>query len=137
MNTNEQQAPYVVFDGTCGLCNRFVVFALRRDRSRTLRFVSNHSAKAQELLSSAGLTGLEAETVVVFDSGRIMLRSSAMLFVASKLCWPWRAAVVFRAVPRFLRDAVYKLVSRNRIRLFGRVGECELLPPELRERIIE
>ncbi len=135
--TSQEQAPYVIFDGTCGFCNRFVVFALRRDRSGSLCFVSNHSAKARELLSEAGLTGIDAETVVVFCEGRAMLRSSAMLFVASKLTWPWRWMAAFRIVPRFLRDAVYGIVSRNRLKIFGKVEECALLPPELRSRIIE
>ena len=60
-----------------------------------------------------------------------------MLFVASKLTWPWRWMAAFRIVPRFLRDAAYRVVSRNRLKIFGKVEECALLPAELRSRIIE
>ncbi len=135
--TQQAQGPYVIFDGTCGLCNRFVVFALRRDRSQTLRFVSNHSSVAQQLLASVNLVGADAETVVVVESNRALVRSSAMIFVASHLGWPWSMVAAFRLVPRFLRDWGYSLVSRNRIAFFGRVEECALVPAELRQRIIE
>lgn len=128
---------YVIFNGTCGLCNRFVVFALRRERRESLRFVSNHSALAQQLLTSVGLVGADAETIVVIDGGRALVRSSAMLLVMSQLRWPWKAAVVLRIVPRCLRDCGYSLVSRNRLRIFGAVKECSLLSAELRSRIIE
>ncbi len=135
--TEQAQGPYVIFDGTCGLCNRFVVFALRRDRSQALRFVSNHSSVAQQLLASVNLAGADAQTVVVVKGGEALVRSSAMIFVASRLGWPWSILAVFRFVPRFLRDWGYSLVARNRIAIFGRVGECALVPAELRQRIIE
>ena len=135
--TEQAQGPYVIFDGTCGLCNRFVVFALRRDRSQTLRFVSNHSSVAQQLLASVNLVGADAQTVVVVEGSEALVRSSAMIFVASRLGWPWSILAVFRFVPRFLRDWGYSLVARNRIAIFGRVGECALVPAELRQRIIE
>ena len=135
--TEQAQGPYVIFDGTCGLCNRFVVFALRRDRSQALRFVSNHSSVAQQLLASVNLVGADAQTVVVVEGSEALVRSSAMIFVASRLGWPWSMLSVFRFVPRFLRDWGYSLVARNRIAIFGRVGECALVPAELRQRIIE
>lgn len=135
--TEQAQGPYVIFDGTCGLCNRFVVFALRRDRSQTLRFASNHSSVAQQLLASVNLVGADAHTVVVVEGGAALVRSSAIIFVASRLGWPWSMLAVFRFVPRFLRDWGYSLVARNRIAIFGRVGECALVPAELRRRIIE
>jgi len=133
----QAQGPYVIFDGTCGLCNRFVVFALRRDRSQALRFVSNHSSLAQQLLASVNLVGADAETVVVVEGDAALVRSSAMIFVASRLGWPWSMLAIFRLVPRFLRDWGYSLVARNRIAIFGRVGECARVPAELRQRIIE
>lgn len=131
------QGLYVIFNGTCGLCNRFVVFALRRESRASLWFASNHSAGAQQLLARVDLVGADAETIVVIYGDRAIVRSSAMLLVMSHLRWPWKAAAVLRIVPRFLRDWVYSIVSRNRVRIFGAVKECSLLPLELRSRIIE
>lgn len=130
-------APLVIFDGTCGLCNRFVVFAIKRNRRQPLQFMSNHSPRAQALLRARGLAGVDAETIVVINGSESLVKSDAGLFVLSHLSWPYSMARILRIIPRMLRDWGYTIVSRNRLRLFGKVGECELLQPEQRAQIIE
>jgi predicted DCC family thiol-disulfide oxidoreductase YuxK len=40
-------------------------------------------------------------------------------------------------VPRFLRDAVYTFVARNRYRWFGRTETCRVPTPALRARFLD
>jgi predicted DCC family thiol-disulfide oxidoreductase YuxK len=44
---------------------------------------------------------------------------------------------VFRILPRGLRDAMYRIVARNRYRWFGRSETCMVPTPELRARFID
>ena len=70
------------------------------------------------------------------DRARMFSRSSAALFVAGELGWPWKAAVLMR-VPRAILDRVYDVVARNRYRVFGRFEQCLTPRPEFRSRFVE
>ena len=48
----------------------------------------------------------------------------------------WRVAGLGRLLPRALRDRLYRLVARNRYRLFGRRDTCRLPDPDQRDRFI-
>jgi predicted DCC family thiol-disulfide oxidoreductase YuxK len=49
---------------------------------------------------------------------------------------PWRFASVFLAVPRPIRDLVYRFVAAIRHRIAGESNACEIPPPEIRARLI-
>mgnify|MGYP006194331533 CR=1 FL=1 len=57
----------VVFDGQCLLCNGWVQFLLRHDRSQRIRFASIQSAVGQQLLARAGLRVEGLQTLLVID----------------------------------------------------------------------
>jgi predicted DCC family thiol-disulfide oxidoreductase YuxK len=52
-----------------------------------------------------------------------------LLRVLHELGWPWRIAWVTWLMPAPLRDALYRIVARNRYRLFGKTETC-LMPPD-------
>ena len=70
------------------------------------------------------------------EGDRVRRDSDAVLAIYSGLGWPWRAMALFRLIPRFVRDAVYRLVARHRYRLFGRRETCWMPSPEQAERIL-
>jgi predicted DCC family thiol-disulfide oxidoreductase YuxK len=131
--------PLLLFDGECGLCTSSVRFILDRDRTQALRFASLQSALGRRIVSSRGLNPEELSTLVLIDeSGAMSLRSTAALRVAAEhLRFPWRAAGVLRVVPTFLRDSVYRLVARNRLRWFGTSDACQLPAPGAAERFVD
>jgi predicted DCC family thiol-disulfide oxidoreductase YuxK len=71
------------------------------------------------------------------DRARLLSRGRAALFVAGELGWPWKAAVLLRAVPAAMLDRLYDVVARNRYRVFGRFDQCLVPRPEYRRRFIE
>lgn len=133
----------VLFDGVCNLCTGSVRFLLRRDRRRRLRFASLQSPAGQALLArngvaeamGAGSGGLE--TLVVLEAGRARVRSDAALLLARRLPWPWPMLAVFLALPRPLRDALYRFVARHRYRWFGRTETCMVPTPEMTGRFLD
>ena len=40
---NEPGRPIVLYDGVCGLCDKFVQFVIRRDRAEEVRFAALQS----------------------------------------------------------------------------------------------
>ncbi|MBA2675534.1 DCC1-like thiol-disulfide oxidoreductase family protein [Ramlibacter sp.] len=118
----------VVFDAQCLLCSRWVRFLLRYDRRAIFRFASIQGAAGQALLAQAGLRAEQLDTLLLVDGQRTWRHTAAILRVLHALGWPWRAAWIGWLVPAPLRDAAYRLVARNRYRLFGRSPSC-LVPP--------
>jgi predicted DCC family thiol-disulfide oxidoreductase YuxK len=68
---------------------------------------------------------------------RMFSRSSAALFVAGELGWPWKAAVLMRVVPTAILNRVYDVVAQSRYRMFGRYEQCLTPRPEFRGRFVE
>ena len=125
----------IYYDGLCGLCDRFVQFVLKRDLAGLYRFAPLQGTTARERLPEPPDPGA-LQTVVLEAAGRFRVRSDAALAILTGLGGWWRAAALFRAIPRFLRDAVYDLIARHRSRWFGRREACRVPAPAERERFL-
>ena len=146
------------FDGECILCNGFADFVLRRDRHRAIRLATlqgetaavllpdevREDAGAQDVRSAQGgppTRDVSAApgfvSVVFWDEGGVFRKSEAVRRVLSRLGGVWRvAAVMIGLVPRGLRDAVYDVVARDRMRWFGRRAACRMPTPAERDRFL-
>jgi predicted DCC family thiol-disulfide oxidoreductase YuxK len=130
------ERPLIVFDGECVLCSANARFVLRHDKSGAFRLTTAQGALGQALYRHFGLATSGYETMLVLEGGRLLTESDAALAIAHALGWPWRAAGAFGLVPRRVRDACYRLVARNRFRLFGRRQSCFAPAAGDRDRIL-
>ena len=111
------QPATVVIDGECGLCARASHFGMRHGVPEMLRFVASQSDEGGGLLRAHGLEAAAANTMVAVVGLRAFTRSAAVVQVAKRLRWPWRAQAAMWLVPRPVRDTAYMWVSRHRKRL--------------------
>ncbi|MFD2786420.1 thiol-disulfide oxidoreductase DCC family protein [Hymenobacter rubripertinctus] len=128
----------ILFDGVCNLCNGFVQFVLEHDAGGQFRFAALQSGAGQGLLREYGLPApTEPDSVVLLADGRAYTHSAAALGILARLSGRWATlARVGRWFPRPLRDAVYRLIARNRYRWFGRQESCWLPTPALKARFL-
>ncbi|MDQ0047378.1 putative DCC family thiol-disulfide oxidoreductase YuxK [Paenibacillus polymyxa] len=126
----------VLVDGVCHFCQGAVRFIIKRDPKGTFHFGSLQSETGQELLRAGGLSTDQLDTFVLIEDGTYYTRSTAALRIAKRLRFPYPLVYVFILVPRFVRNAVYNWVARNRYRWFGKGEEdqCQIPPPEIRQR---
>ena len=140
--------PILLYDGVCGLCNRFVQFILRRDRNAIFRFASLQSAFASAILTRHHLNPSALDTVYVVvnpdsqnpneEKEHLLSRSAAALFVIKRLGNPWRsAAFLLQFLPKFLCDSAYNAIARRRYRIFGRYDTCPIPSPRDRGRFLD
>ncbi len=134
--------PIVLYDGVCGLCNGLNQFLLKRDAKDRFRFASLQSDFSNAVLKRHGANSADLDTVyVVLDHDqpgeRLLSRSDAVLCLAEQLGGIWGLGRVGRFVPRFLRDAMYKLVASNRYRLFGKYDSCMMPDPKHRDKFLD
>lgn len=134
--------PVVLYDGVCGLCNRLVQFILKRDVHDRFRFASLQSEFAATLLKRHGADSRDLDTLyVVIDHGqpseRVLMRSDAILHVVRTLGGIWKLAGAGRLLPKALRDGMYRIVARNRYRVFGKHESCMLPAPQHRQKFLD
>ena len=132
----------LLYDGACGLCDRFVRFVLARDHRRRFRFATLQGPVGRDLVAAFGRDPDRLDTVhVVVDyrseAGRVLNRSAAALFVLGQLGWPWRLATVLLRIPVAPRDWLYDRVAAHRYRLFGRHASCPAPDPRHRDRFLD
>ncbi len=126
----EPSHPIVFFDGVCGLCNRAVDFLLRIDRARRLRYAPLQGATAARLLPREAIAPDAPGSIVFRERGRLFTRSDAVLRIGVALGGLWSCVAILYAIPRPIRDFVYRWVARNRYEWFGKQDACRLPTPE-------
>lgn len=141
--------PIILYDGVCGLCNRFVRFVLRHDCRAIFRFASLQSPLAARILAAHTANPGMLDTVYVvreFDPEKppnqsqttLVSRSDAALFVLLELGGFWRAtALLLRFLPRFVLDWGYRRIAGNRYRFFGRYEVCPVPEPKVHSRFLD
>jgi predicted DCC family thiol-disulfide oxidoreductase YuxK len=125
----------IFFDGECGLCNRFVDFVIRRDKHGVYRFAPLQGIAATTMLPPSVLA--ELNTMALKTGDKILYRSDAGLQILVGLGGGWKMLAALKIFPRFVRDAVYELVSKYRYRIFGKRATCRIPTPAERALFLE
>jgi predicted DCC family thiol-disulfide oxidoreductase YuxK len=126
----------ILFDGVCNLCNASVQWVLKHDHKNLFHFAALQSEYGALVLKRFGLEPGALDTVVLADETRVFTQSDAAIEVARRLGGFWALMVVFKVVPRPIRNAVYRWVSSNRYRWFGRQEKCLLPRPEWKDKFL-
>jgi len=80
-------------------------------------FLSLYSDEGKQLLKKHGLPQDYNKSLVLIEDDKLYLKSDAALKIARRLDGIWPVFYYFRFVPRFIRDAVYDIISRHRHKL--------------------
>ena len=126
----------VLFDGVCNFCNASVNFVIGRDRNGYFKFAPLRSEIGEQLIAKHGIDTAETDSIILVEDEAAFTHSDAALRIARRLDGIWSWAYAFIVIPRSLRDLMYKLIAKNRYRLFGRRDECMLPTPEVRARFL-
>ena len=126
----------ILFDGVCNLCNGLVQFVIRRDPAGRFQFAALQSESGQALLKQHGLRTRDFDTFVYIRNGIAHTQSTAGLLVMLDLGGGWKLLYPLMFVPRFIRDAVYRVIAQNRYRVFGKQESCMIPTPELKSRFL-
>lgn len=125
--------PVIVFDGLCVFCSAHARFVLRHDRAEHFRLAAMQGEEGRALYRRFGIDPADPDTLIVVTGDRALRDSDAVLAIWRALGFPWRLLALGGLVPRAIRDPLYRLVARNRYRLFGRREQCRV--PDAADRM--
>ena len=74
---------------------------------------------------------------VLINENKVYTQSSAAIEMMRLLGGGWKYLSFLRIIPRFIRDAVYRWVARNRYKWFGKREECIIPSQDLRDRFLD
>lgn len=127
-STNDQinsllQKKIIFYDSECILCNKTVLFILKRDKKRIFRFapIGGDTFKLLELDNKFQ----HKDSVILIENEKCISESTAVLTILASLEFPWKLASLLTIVPTFIRDGIYRYIAKNRIRFFGK-GSCNI-----------
>ena len=127
----------VLYDGICGLCNRFVQHLLRQDETGVLSFAPLQGSTAEQVrIQHPGLP-VELSTVGYLRDGELLLRSRAVFAIWQDLGGAWKILAAFRFLPRFLTDLGYRAVASVRYRIWGKLDSCRIPDPDHAARFLD
>jgi len=126
----------VLFDGVCNLCNRSIQYIIRNDSKSKFIFVPFQSEAGKNLSAIQKVKTTNMESVVYLHKGNWFVKSDAALKIAFQLKGANKLFVLCWIIPKFIRDSVYMLISRNRYRWFGKRDSCMIPSEELRDRFV-
>lgn len=123
-----ENPPIVFFDGICGLCNYTVNWLLTRDPEHRLRFSPLQGTAAKTLLPTEIRDRLDS--LVLVRDGKTFIRTAAVTRILMTLGGRWSlVGALLWIIPSPLRDLGYRIVSKERYRLFGKHDTCRMPTP--------
>jgi predicted DCC family thiol-disulfide oxidoreductase YuxK len=132
-----EDGPILLFDGVCNLCSASVQFVLKRNGKENVRFASLQSEFAVKALTDSKLPSNYLNSLVLLENGKTYVKSDAALKLAKNLNGAWKLGGIFSIVPRFIRDALYDWVAKNRYKWYGKKDVCWIPEAKWKNRFIE
>ena len=128
--------PIILFyDGQCGLCIASTRLFLSLDSNRKLMFAPLQGETARKLLPSN--ISIDLNTMILYKKGEIHTKSDAAIEALLSMGGIFSIFYLLKFIPRFIRDSVYDLISKNRIRWFGRFESCRVPTKEERDQFLD
>ena len=120
------EKPIILFDGCCNLCNGAVRFVLRHSVEGTFNFIPSQSEEGEQLLKAVGIERDQMETLIFIKQDKVHEKSDATLEICRHLSGLWKFFVIFKIIPKPLRDKPYNLIAKKRYKWFGASDNCQI-----------
>ncbi len=132
----KMKQPLVLFDGICNLCTASVRFIIERDPRAKFTFAALQSQVGQTVMKKYEQDIPALSTILLIKDQKVYSRSAAVLHIARELKGAWPLLYGFIILPKFIRDAVYALIAKNRYKWFGKRKSCMVPTSDRRARFL-
>lgn len=117
----------ILYDGYCNLCNASLQFILKRDKKKVFQYYPIQSKEAELLMSKSFAEMDIPDSVILLDGGQLYTKSTAFFKIIPHLGNGYKLLMVFKIIPRRLRDIIYDWIASNRYKWFGKKEQCSVI----------
>ncbi len=117
------------------MCNQFVDILLNIDNIGTILIAPLQGKTAAKLLPPLP-NNREEWSIFYIDQGELSDQSDAFLNVCHRLGGIWSILSLFKIIPRPIRNSIYRVIARNRYRLFGKRSSCRMPNEQEKSRFL-
>ena len=111
----------IVFDGVCILCNKFFRWVLKNDRINIFSFTniqSNFYLKNKKINKSID------SILVITKNEEILYESDAVNYILKKINKLLLIRFLIIITPNFISNFFYRIIAKNRYKIFGKKDSC-------------
>ena len=127
----------IVFDGFCVLCSSTVKFLLKIDKNKLLNFTTLRTDLSTDGREETGINPSQPDSVIYIEEGHVYTESEAIVRILSRIGGIWKPmAALLGFIPRKWRDYLYRLIAKNRYRIFGQKKQCFIAPGKYADRFV-
>ncbi|WP_411213796.1 thiol-disulfide oxidoreductase DCC family protein [Terribacillus saccharophilus] len=104
----------LIYDGECNLCSNFIRFVIRINKNPRLFITDFNSNWTKENIH----VDPNVDSMIFISNDERYIYSDSIINLlksANKLFYP---LVLAKLIPRTVRDAIYRVIARNRRKLF-------------------
>jgi len=117
----------ILFDGSCALCNKFIVFVAKNDTKDCFRFMSLQDKRTPSIINLNTTHSQHFNSIVLIDKNNIKSKSNAILSILIMMPFPYNLSIIIYIIPKIIRDAVYRTIAKNRYKTFGKTDYCSII----------
>jgi predicted DCC family thiol-disulfide oxidoreductase YuxK len=133
----ELASKILLFDGVCNLCNGSVLFVIKRDKKKQIRYAAIQSEQGKMLMEKYGIEEAYLGSLIFIDEGKVYLRSTGALRLCKYLKGLWPMLYLLVIIPPFIRNFFYDTISKYRYKLFGKYETCMVPTNELKSLFLD
>lgn len=127
----------ILFDGVCNLCNASVQFVIKRDTKDVFRFVPLQSDLGNKILNHIGINREQTDSIVLYEPGKAYFyKAEAALKIINEFGGLYYLLNILQIFPKFISNAVYDYIAKNRYRWYGKQESCMMPTPELAAKFL-
>lgn len=133
----DRKKTIIVFDGICSLCNKFVLFVVKRDYNDHFRFISLQNPNIHKYLNSSNKIDVsEANSILLINhEGDVKIKSEAIALIFCRLKGLKFLTLIVNFFPNKIRNLVYSLVAKYRYKIFGKTDHCSMVEQKLNNKL--
>lgn len=128
--------PVILFDGFCGLCNKFVDLIIKLDRREIFRYASLQSNTGIALQKQYCEETIHTDTIILIDGG-CHIKAYAIRRILRKVRSLYPIFLLSNLLPVFAVNLIYDAIARNRYKAFGKYPACRVPTEKERKLFID
>lgn len=111
----------IIFDGNCVLCSSFYKWLLKNDKKNCFLFTNIQS---EFYSKNSNIDKSKDSIIVILNNNKILYESDAVAYIFKKTKTQLAIRILISIFPKFISNFFYKIVAKNRYKIFGKKDSC-------------